>query len=93
MRMECSPLSAHMKMMHTTDNADCQCGHENEDCLHYFLTCPLYRRARVKLKLSVVKLTDWKINTLLFGDEKLTPEQNIKTVQAVFSFMKDSGRF
>ena len=48
---------------------------------------------RAKLKLSVEQLTDWNINSVLFGDEKLSIEQNNKIMQAVFLFIEDSVRF
>jgi hypothetical protein len=61
--------------MHIIDQTNCQCAHPREDCLHYVLMCPLYRRARAKLKLEIEKYSAWNLDILLFGDKNSTTEK------------------
>ena len=42
---------------------------------------------------AILTLTDWNLNTLLFGDDTLINNDNHLVVRAVHVFIKDSGGF
>ena len=64
-----------------------------EDTEHFFLDCPLYYIQRLKLRGIVTRHTEFKLETLLYGDDNIDYINNVLIVQAVHEFIKDSERF
>lgn len=92
-RMQCSSLAAHLYNMHIIDDSSCSCGYQCEDCFHYFMQCPLYTRSRVVLMNSINTISSFHLNILIFGDDSLNMESNIRMVEAVHTFVRGTGRF
>ena len=49
----------------------------SEDVIHYLLECPLYANARTQLFMNITPYTVISIDTLLFGSDNLTDENNL----------------
>jgi hypothetical protein len=47
------------------------------DAIHYLLECPLYTNARMQLIMSITPYTVISIESLLFGSDNLTDENNL----------------
>ena len=61
--------------------------------LIFFFYCPLYYTQRLALQNIVSRLTEFKLETLLFGDKNLDNADNITIILAVQDYIKDSKRF
>ena len=68
--------------------ASCVCGHTVEDCIHYFLECPVYDEKR-QLLFTELRTFIITIELLLASDQSMTYEQNVKIFSAVRSFFKE----
>ena len=92
LRHMCSSLSADLHRVNIVPSASCLCGHAVEDCIHYFLECPIYVEYRQLLftELSTFNIT---IELLLAGDGRMTYDQNIKIFSSVHSYIKRTNRF
>ena len=78
LRMNCSNLNAHLHNLHVIDSPACVCSHSIEDtAAHFFLYCPLYYTQRLTLQNIVSRYTEFKLETLLFGDTNIDNEDNI----------------
>ena len=53
------------------------CGFPFEGDIHYLLECPLYTNARMQLFINITPYTVISIETLLFGSDNLTDENNL----------------
>ena len=95
--MELSPLRAH-KFKYNFNNTEdpfCSVCETVEDTKHFLLHCRSYRLTRVDLFQSVSNiLTNFsnlpqkmKINSLLYGNEKLDMQQNRKILEEVGKFI------
>ena len=93
LRMKCSNLNSHLYGLHVIDSPVCVCSYNVEDTAHFFLDCPLYYTQRLKLRDIVARLTEFKLETLLFGDENIDYVNNVSIVQAVHKFIEDTDRF
>lgn len=92
--MNCSSLSAHLYNMHIIDDPSCPCGHEYEDCLHcLIMQCPLFIRARTVFMNTINTISTWNLNILLYGDDKLSIDNNKLIVEAVHRYLSETGRF
>lgn len=94
MRLGCSKLNNHLfNNLHVAHSSSCSCGHLNEDPSHFFLECPNYTALRDDLLNVINQLAQCNIETILFGNDKLSYQDNIKIFTAVQAFIKDSNRF
>ena len=93
LRMNCSNLNAHLYNLHVIDSPSCVCSHHVEDTVHFFFQCPLYYTQRLKLRDVVNRFTEFKIETLLHGDDSISYDDNLEILQGVHDFIKDSDRF
>ena len=93
LRMNCSNLNAHLHNLHVIDSPACVCSHSIEDTAHFFLYCPLYYIQRLALQNIVSRYTEFKLETLLFGDTNIDNVDNITIILAVHDYIKNSGRF
>ena len=60
---------------------------------HYFFRCSHFINERVALFRSTSNFNPLNVNKLLFGNENLTPEENVTIFKAVQTFIKDTRRF
>ena len=93
MRMNCSYLDAHLYSLHVIDSPACGCSHRVEDTAHFFLDCPLYYAQRLSLRNTVPRSSQFKLETLLYGDDDFDYEFSFALMLAVHEFIKDSERF
>ena len=93
LHMNCSNLNAHLCSLHVIDNPACGCSHRVEDTAHFFLDCPLYYAQRLSLRNTVTRSSQFRLETLLYGDDDLDYESNVAIILAVHEFIKDSERF
>ena len=92
LRMNCSSLNAHLYRLHVVDSPSCACSHSMEDTSHFFFNCPLYYTERQSLRNVITRYTEFKLDTLLFGDNNLRYEDNVTIIFAVHAYIRDSGR-
>ena len=91
--MNCSNLNAHLYSLHVIDSPTCGCSHRVEDTAHFFLDCPLHYAQRLLLRNTVTRFSQFRLETLLYGDDNLDYESNVASILAVHEFIKDSERF
>ena len=83
----------HTCSLHVIDSPACGCLHRVEDTAHFFLDCPLYYAQRLSLRNTVTRFSQFRLETLLYGDDDLDYESNVAIILAVHEFIKDSERF
>ena len=93
LRMNCSNLNAHLHSLHVIDSPACVCSHSIEDTAHFFLYCPLYYTQRLALQNIVSRYTEFKLETLLFGDTNIDNVDNITIILAMHDYIENSKRF
>ena len=93
LRLKCSNLNSDLYNMHVIDSPKCPCGFDTENAQHFFFSCPLYDFERMQMLNITGQITDVTIEHFLFGNDRLTYENNITIFSAVHKFIKDSGRF
>ena len=57
------------------------------------MNCPLYYAQRLLLRNTVTRSSQFRFETLLYGDDNLDYESNVAIILAVHEFIKDSERF
>ena len=105
LRVGLSPLKSHKKTHHFLDTPydTCSCSRGAETTCHFLLLCPNFITHR-KTLFGVVNpilrvnnipfLVDTKfVHLLLYGDEKLTLEENQKILTATIAFIRNTNRF
>ena len=92
-RMRCSNLTAHLYDMKIIKESACACGYSREDEYHYFFICPLYHRQRALLHGNVSQFAVFNLHTILYGRENISPEENHKILDSVFTYIKLTKRF
>ena len=88
--MNCSNLNAHLYSLHVIGSPACGCSHRVEDTAHFFLDCPAQR---LSLRNTVTRSSQFRLETLLYGDDDLDYESNVAIILAVHEVFKDSERF
>ena len=63
------------------------------DAIHFFLECCLYVEAREQLTNNLQLIDSLLIETLLFGDDRLSEEQNAQIFKSVQLYIKQTKRF
>ena len=91
--MKCSLLKAHLSALHILNDTQCQCGHEYEDELHYFFTCPLYQVQRAVLHEKILQFAPFNLYTVLHGNPNASLDVNETIVSAVHDYLDSSLRF
>ena len=91
MRLQLSPLRAHLFRYNLTDNPFCpSCGEEIETTLHYFLTCRSYETPRQTLLHNLEMLNanmasdNTKLDFIIFGASDLSITEMIRVNQILF---------
>ena len=104
LRVGLSPLRAHKKQHNFKDTPDdrCPCGNGIETTEHYLLNCQFYQTERETLLSTVnpiislvspANLGKDLAEMLLYGNEKLHPNQNKLILMATINFLKNTERF
>ncbi len=89
----CSNLNGDLHANHLRDSPSCICGYDVEDAEHYFFNCPAFRQQRNRLFILTRQFHPISINTVVFGNESLSTEDNIIIFKAVQEFIKNTCRF
>ena len=93
LRNKCSNLNSDLFRNFLSPSPFCSCSAENEDAEHYLLRCSNFIDERVTLFQTTRDFHPLNVNTLLFGGDGLSNEDNIRIFSAVQLFIKDSKRF
>ena len=91
LRNNCSSLKHHLYLRNVVDSPNCGAIETNT---HYFFECPLYETIRNKLirSISYYEITI-DLQTLLFGNDFLTFQENEEIFLKVQSYIRESKRF
>ena len=89
-----SVLNGDLAKLNIIADAGCNCGFRNETSYHYFFECPLYNTERFELfsKLNSINF-EIKLESILFGDSKLSVENNVLANSFIQNYMYSSKRF
>ena len=93
LRHRSSNLNADLFRVNLINDPGCVCGWVIEDVIHFFLECYLYVEAREQLTNNLQFLDSLLIETLLFGDDSLSEEQNAQIFKSVQLYIKQTKRF
>ena len=93
LRHRSSSLNADLHRINFVNDPGCACGWVIEDAIHYLLECCFYAEARNDLKNDLCFLDEIKIETLLFGDDSLSEQNNLLIFKAVQHYIKQTKRF
>lgn len=93
LRNNCSDLNADLFYNHLKNDKRCQCGYETENAEHYLLKCTLFSEQRLRLFRSTSEFLPLSLQTLLFGNEQLSCDENARIFEAVQTFIKETKRF
>ena len=92
-RNKCSDLNYDLFSNHLRPDCACSCGYPIEDAEHYLFQCTQYTVSRRQLFNVLRRFLPLNVNTLLFGSENLTFEDNSTLFLAVQSYIKATARF
>ena len=90
---KCSDLNYDLFFNHLRPDCACSCGYPIEDAEHYLFQCTQYTVSRRQLFKELRRFLPLNVNTLLFGSENLTFEDNFTIFLAVQSYIKATVRF
>ena len=94
MRMLCSKLKSHLFLLHVADSPRCHCGFNEEDNNHFLLECPLYEDLRRVMIRDILNVTaEIHCDTLMFGNDTLSYEDNVFIFSALHTYIEATGRF
>ena len=93
LRHRSSNLSTDLLWVNLINDPGCVYGWVIEDAIHFFLECCLYVEAREQLTNNLQFLDSLLIETLLFGDDSLSGEQNAQIFKSVQWYIKQTKRF
>ena len=90
LRLGCSDLNAHKFERHISSFANCSCGYQLEDCLHFFFVCNKYTELR---NAMFFYKNGYNLKSVLFGHPNRSSFENSQILSSVHSFITLSGRF
>jgi hypothetical protein len=94
LRIGCSGLNYDLYTnVHVINSPKCSCGADNETSYHFFMSCPNFTHQRDTLRTSIIHLCEFEYNTLLFGNNNLSNDENYVILDAVHKFIVDTRRF
>ncbi len=91
--MGCSELNSDLFKIGVVNTQICVCGHGPETSYHFFFVCQKYILIRNELHSKIIHLSSFNLKTILYGDDKVTSEDNCRIVDAVIEFIVQSKRF
>ena len=89
LRLECSALKQHLHKKKLVDSPLCTCGIP-ETSKHFLFDCPNYQLIRTRTLSEYLHLPT---KSLLFGDSRLSENENEKIFEAVHKFITQTGQF
>ena len=95
LRTNCSSLNNDLHSKNMTDSPLCTCGLP-ETTSHFLLSCDIYaiqRATMINAVKAVKNCTRVPLSLLLFGDNSLSYPDNIKIVDAVHTFIRNTNHF
>lgn len=92
LRTNCSSLAHDLFSKNIINSPSCACG-QVETTSHYFFHCPRHANFRRDLEDAVTIHSTFTLNTLLFGDQSLSNEQNLDIFSAVHQYISRTKRF
>ena len=95
-RHNCSSLKSDLFRVNICDSPCCDCGQPVEDAYHYFFVCNRYAIHRQNLILNILDLHNFIVidtRLLLWGDQNLPEDINIRLFKLVHVFIKETKRF
>lgn len=93
MRNKCSNLNADLHRNHLRESPVCECSVEDEDAEQFIFKCQLYHQQRVHLFEATRRYHPLSVQTLLFGHESLTMEDNSCIFTEAHNYIKHTRRF
>ena len=94
LRMGCSGLKYDLYTnVHVVDSPYCSRENVLETAYHYLMTCPKYTLQRAVMRTQIEQICEFHFNTLLYGNELLSLEDNELVFDAVHSYFRDTKRF
>ena len=92
LRTHCSDLKQHLHSKNIIDDPYCICG-AIEDTHHFLFECTNYANQRRIMNTTLIEFGHLSLNVLLYGDESLSFDQNVKIFDTVQSFISCTNRF
>lgn len=93
-RNKCSNLNDDLFNNHLSLSPLCSCGIDRETSNHYFLVCPIYNTQRLELLRKMHQCRfQADIDSILFGSNMLTQDQNCELFEFIHDFIKETNRF
>ena len=92
-RNNCINLYNDLYLNHLMSDPLCSCNLENENAEHYFFRCPKYLNERITLFNETRNFHPLSLDTLIYGVDHLTFEENMCIFTAVHTFIKNTDRF
>ena len=92
LRTGCSSLNHDLFTKGISETPLCRCG-EIETTAHHFLSCQLHQNQRVALNTVISNYTQITLQTILYGSNILSLNENNAIVEAVHTYIKESNRF
>jgi hypothetical protein len=92
LRTSCSSLNHHLFSKNIVASPLCSCGLQ-ETTAHYFMKCSLYDNIRDDLVETLNLHGKFDLKTILFGNDVVNFDTNVKIFDAVHRFIDLSGRF
>lgn len=89
----CSNLNGDLYRNHLRDSPTCDCGFHTEDAEHYFFNCCLFRAQRLQLFTATITYHPLSTQTLLYGKDDYSADENRLLFTEVQLFIKHSNRF
>ena len=93
LRLGSSQLNSHLYKIGLKPTPNCRCGALYEDVWHYIFACPLYTAERSTLHSLISQYSSFSIQTVLYGSEKCTFQENILIFSAVQNYISQTSRF
>ena len=94
-RMGFSNLKYDLFSKGCVQDSKCSCGADKEDARHFFFHCPLYAGARHVMITDIFHNLNLvaTLPSILYGNSKLSTENNMKLFHIVYKFIQASKRF
>ena len=93
LRHQCSTLNYDLFRCNLIDDPKCGCGNPCENAFHYFFECLNYTHSREDLLNALRPITEINLDIILFGNELVTPDENMIIFQAVHQYIQATHRF
>ena len=92
LRTKCSSLNNDLFLKNMTESALCACG-AIENAHHYFFTCGRYDIQRREMFDCLSEIPNLNLKKLLFGDETMSYQINVKIFLEVQKYIEKTRRF